>query len=113
MPVTAARTTVSPGHARPVQPRRGWADRARLPARRPHPGARPTYPARLTDQHLVMWPVAKAREQPTGYIADLGTASGYPGGHRPLAQLPYRVVTDVMVGDPARHRTCTPHRNSP
>jgi hypothetical protein len=51
-----------------------------------------------------MWPVARAREQLTGYTADLGTASGCPAGDRPLAPLPYG-VTDVMVEDPASHRT--------
>src|SRR5215207_7071741 len=34
----------------PLQPRRGWADRQRLPTRRPHPGTRPAHPARLTDR---------------------------------------------------------------
>jgi hypothetical protein len=48
---------------------------------------------------------AEAREQFTGWIAGMGTASGCPAGDRPLAPLPCGVVTDVRVEDPAGHRT--------
>ena len=44
---------------------------------------------------------AEAREQFTGWIAGMGTASGCPAGDRPLAPLPCGVVTDVVVEDPA------------
>ena len=47
----------------------------------------------------------RERERFTGWIAGVGTASGYPAGDRPLAAVPYGVVTDVMVEDPAGHRT--------
>ena len=38
----------------PLQPRRRWPDRPRLPAGRPHPGARPTNAACLTDRRAQM-----------------------------------------------------------
>jgi hypothetical protein len=63
------------GHPGPVQPRRGRADRPRLPARRPHPGARPTRPARLTDRHLGMsmsWLARRDLERFTSWIAGVG-----------------------------------------
>jgi hypothetical protein len=51
------------------------------------------------------WLVRRDREQFTGWIAGFGTASGHRVviGHWPRS--PYGVVTDVMVEDPAGHRT--------
>ena len=52
-----------------------------------------------------MWLVRRDREQFTGWIAGLGTASGHRVviGHWPSS--PYGAVTDAMVEDPAGHRT--------
>ena len=51
------------------------------------------------------WLARRGREQFTGWIAGFGTASGHRVviGHWPWS--PYGVVTDVMVEDPAGHRT--------
>jgi hypothetical protein len=77
------------GDPGPVQPRRGWADPARLPAGRPHPGARPAHPAHLTDRRLGMSRLARRlRWQFTGWIAALappvGTGSWSATGPAPL-----------------------------
>jgi len=58
------------------------------------------------------WLRQRELEQFTGWIAGLGTASGHRVvvGHWPTS--PYGHVTDVMVQDPAGHRTLyapTPH----
>ena len=46
-PPSRHRHPLEQGHPGPVQPRRGRANRPRLPARRPHPGAPTARPARL------------------------------------------------------------------
>jgi hypothetical protein len=46
----------------------------------------------------------RERERFTGWIAGVGTASGYPAGDRPLGPALLRVVTDVVVEAPAGHR---------
>jgi hypothetical protein len=56
----------------------------------------------------------RCREQFTGWIAGLGTASGHRVviGHWPAS--PYGAVPDVMVEDPAGHRTLyAPHPSWP
>lgn len=60
---------------------------------------------------MMSWLRRRHREQFTGWIAGFGTASGHRVviGHWPRS--PYGVVTDVMVEDPAGHRTLyTPTR---
>jgi hypothetical protein len=47
----------------------------------------------------------RKREQFTGWIAGLGTDSGYRVVIGHWRTSPYGVVTDVMVEDPACHRT--------
>jgi hypothetical protein len=51
------------------------------------------------------WPARRHRDQFTGWIAGLGTASGhrFVVGHWPRS--PYRAVTDVMAEDPTGRRT--------
>ena len=51
------------------------------------------------------WSTRRDREQFTGWIAGLGTSSGYQVviGHWPTS--PYGVATDAMVEDPTGHRT--------
>jgi hypothetical protein len=51
------------------------------------------------------WLARRSREQFTGWIAGIGTDSGYRVviGHWPRS--PYGAVTDVMIGDPAGHRS--------
>ena len=51
------------------------------------------------------WLARRDREQFTGWIAGLGTASGHRVvvGHWPRS--PYGAVTDAMIEDPAGHRT--------
>ena len=51
------------------------------------------------------WLARRDREQFTGWIAGLPHRQWPPGRDRPLALVPYGVVTDVMVEDPAGHRT--------
>jgi hypothetical protein len=51
------------------------------------------------------WLVRRDREQFTGWIAGLGTASGHRVVIGHWARSPYGVVTDVMVEDPVGHRT--------
>jgi hypothetical protein len=51
------------------------------------------------------WLVRRDREQFTGCIAGLGTASGHRVVIGHWARSPYGVVTDVMVEDPVGHRT--------
>jgi hypothetical protein len=51
------------------------------------------------------WLVRRDREQFTGCIAGLGTASGHRVVIGHWARSPYGAVTDVMVEDPVGHRT--------
>ena len=54
---------------------------------------------------MMSWLARRDRKQFTGWIAGFGTDSGHRVvvGHWPRS--PYGVVTDVMVEDPAGHRT--------
>jgi hypothetical protein len=59
----------------------------------------------MLEDCVMSWLARRDREQFTGWIAGLGTDSGHRVvvGHWPRS--PYGVVTDVMVEDPAGHRT--------
>jgi hypothetical protein len=59
----------------------------------------------MLEDCMMSWLARRDRKQFTGWIAGFGTDSGHRVvvGHWPRS--PYGVVTDVMVEDPAGHRT--------
>jgi hypothetical protein len=59
----------------------------------------------MLEDCVMSWLARRDREQFTGWIAGLGTASGYRVVIGHWHRSPYGVVTDVMVEDPAGHRT--------
>jgi hypothetical protein len=65
----------------------------------------------MLEDWVMSWLTRRDREQFTGWIAGLGTASGHRVvvGHWPRS--PYGVMTDTMVEDPAGH--CTLYAPTP